>query len=263
MARGLYDHVDIFRREVDHCLQTTDDLLDFNLKEILFPAPAQFHSAEKKFSQTIAALPALFSIEYSLAKVMEELGVESYGMLGHSVSEYVAACLVGVFYIETALQIVVKRAELAQGIPEGAMLAVALSEKDAKQYVTDRISLAATLAQNQCVVSGYLDSMKELEDHLRGKGVECKRVRVSRAFHSMMLDPLLEEFETFLISMEMNPPKIPFISGITGQWIDKEEVQTADYWVHQFRYPVRLFEGISEVVKLQGQHLLRSVRERC
>lgn len=252
MTRGLYKQVESFRNDVDGCLKILNSLLEFELKSVLFPENAQRDEAIKQLSQTAAAQPALFTIEYSLAKLLNRLGIAADGMLGHSVSEYVAACLAGVFSLETALEIVAKRGQLVQSQPEGAMLAIALPEAEVIPHLNDRIDLGSTIGESQCVVSGYPDSIQTLKQQLCMAGVECKPVKVTRAFHSMMLDPILETFGEFVAGKKLNPPGKAFISGIDGNWIDSEKVQTADYWVSQLRSPVRFFEGISELAKNTG-----------
>ncbi|MGI9543056.1 MAG: acyltransferase domain-containing protein [Cyclobacteriaceae bacterium] len=256
MMRQMYEEVEIFRDEVDTCLNLVDQNLDFDLRGILFPEPGKEEFAQQHIHQTETAQPALFVVEYGLAKVLTHLGIAPFSMLGHSVSEYVAACLAEVFSLKTAIEIVVKRGQLVQKMPEGSMLAIALPESEVIPHLTSRIALGSTIGENQCVVSGFPDSIEALNQHLNAQGVICKQVRVTRAFHSMMLDPILEEFRDFVAQKPIKAPKKKYISGVTGQWIDANDVQTAQYWVDQLRNPVRFYEGITELSKVEDSLFL-------
>lgn len=235
MTRVLYEALEFYRREVDACCSVVDDLLGFSLKDILFPESSEREAAVNRLEQTSVAQPALFTIEYSLARFLASRGVEPRGMLGHSVGEYVAACLAGVFSRETALEIVVKRGRLVQELPPGKMLAVALPASELTGHLNDRIDLGSTLGVRQCVVSGFPDSVDELRVKLREQGIGCAEVAVNRAFHSMMLDPVLEEFREFVNCRQLHPPEKRCISGVSGKWIDAERAREADYWVDQLR----------------------------
>ncbi len=249
MARGLYESNGSFRETLNHCLKVAGECLHIDLKPILFPDHIPDDLARRQISQTIVTQPILFSIEYSLAKLLHTYGVNPTGMLGHSVSEYVAACLAGVFSCETALEIVCKRGQLVQSLPEGSMLAVSLSERDITPYLNDRVTLGSTIGEYQCVVSGYPDSIYHLARSLDTAGVETKPVRVTRAFHSMMLDPILDEFRTFVKGKALSPPERPFISCLDGSWIHNPDAQSADYWTRQLRNPVRFYEGITTLLQ--------------
>ena len=252
MSLKIYTQIESFRKDVDHCLALVEAFSGFDLKTVLFPGNTPEKIARKQLSQTICAQPALFTIEYSLYKLLERWGLKPNAMLGHSVSEYVAACIAGVFPLETALEIICKRGQLVQGVPEGAMLAVSLEANEVLSYLNDRLDLGSTIGEKQCVVSGYPDAVYELNELLVQKGVECKQVKVTRAYHSRMLDPILDEFGSFVESRQLHAPQLPFISGITGHWIEKDEANTADYWVRQLRSPVRLYQGISTLADRKG-----------
>ncbi len=164
-------------------------------------------------------------------------------MLGHSVSEYVAACLSGVFSPEAAMRTICKRGQLVQSVPEGSMLAIRLSENDLQAYLDNQLDLGSTLATEHSVASGEPEGIAQLETRLRKNGIDAKQVKITRAYHSRMLDPILDEYRTFVASQDLQAPAIPFISGVTGNWITPEQAQSPDYWVDQLRNPVRLHEG--------------------
>jgi natural product biosynthesis luciferase-like monooxygenase protein len=247
MTHGLYISNEIYRQDLDHCLAIAQEFLKLDIRSYLFPVNVPEDLARRQLSQTIVAQPILFSIEYSLALLLERLGVKPSGMLGHSVSEYVAACLAGVFPLETAMEIVCKRGQLVQSMPEGAMLAVSLSEKQATAYLNEKVALGSTISDHQCVISGYPDAVFSIQSRLAETGIDAKPVKVTRAFHSMMLDPVLNEFRSFVADKKLSSPNQPFISGVDGCWIDSESAQSPDYWATQLRQPVRLHEGITTI----------------
>ena len=247
MCRQLYQQIDLFQQEVDACLQMVDQQLEFDLRKILFPDVSGEEFAESQIHQTVIAQPALFVMEYSLARTLQKVGLKATGMLGHSVSEYVAACLAGVMSVDTAIKIVVKRGQLAQSVAEGAMLAVTLSEEELQPYMGPEVSMGSTIGESHCVLSGYPEAIGKIQQTLDAQGVVCKPVRVTRAFHSVMLDPILEEFGKFVAEMPLQAPATKYISGVTGDWIDDAAVQTSEYWVKQLRDPVRFYEGISKL----------------
>lgn len=249
MTRGLYHSISSYREDLDHCLAIASGQLKSDLRLFLFSDHVPDELARRQLSQTIVAQPILFSTGYALAKLLQRHGVEPMGMLGHSVGEYVSACLAGVFPLETALEIVCTRGRLVQSLPEGAMLAVSLPEKDIIPYLSDTVSLGSTIAERQCVVSGYPESIYQLAKTLKIKGVETKPVQATRAFHSMMLNPILDEFQNYVEGKSRSAPKQRFISGLDGAWINESHAQSADYWAQQLRRPVRFYEGLTTLLK--------------
>lgn len=248
MTRELYKVIGSFREDLDHCLAIASEQLKTDLKSILFTDHISEELARRQLSQTLVAQPILFSTEYALAKLLHRHGLEPSGMLGHSVSEYVAACLAGVFPLETALEIVCMRGQLVQRLPEGSMLAVSLSESGITPYLNEKVTLGSTIGRQQCVISGYPDSVYQLAKTLKEVGVETKPVQVTRAFHSMMLDPILDEFRDFVGGKTLFVPQQRFISGIDGDWIRQGDARSPDYWTQQLRSPVRLLEGITTLL---------------
>lgn len=243
MGRDLYDNLESFREDMDQCFEWAKTNSNIDLKSILFPDNIDGEEAQNNLSQTIAAQPALFSLEYSLSRLLGKMGLEPEAMLGHSVSEYVAACLAGVFTGETAMKAICKRGQLVQSVPEGAMLAVRLAESEIHALIQGRLDLGSTLAGDHCVVSGEPEAIAEFAIEAEAQGIQVKQVKVTRAYHSKMLDPILEDYRSFLSTIEMRPPSRPFISGVTGTWISEAQATSPNYWVDQLRNPVRLYEG--------------------
>ena len=248
MTRALYENLTVYRNQLDQCMEAITNLSNFGVRDILFPERNKFSRAQGQLRDTAVIQPTLFAVEYSLSKALIDLGIEPSGMIGHSVGEYVAACLAGVFSIETGLEIIIKRGQLVQDMPRGSMLAVAIPAEEASQYLTDRISLASINGPQQCVFSGFPDAIDSLVNQLKTKSIVSKRLHVTRAFHSMMLDPVLDRFGEFIENKTLQRPSKPFISCVHGRWADPAEVCQAEYWVRQLREPVRFFEGVNELM---------------
>lgn len=168
--------------------------------------------------------------------------------MGHSIGEYVAACLAGVFTLEEALQLVALRGRLMQGMPAGAMLSVALPEAELRGMLPDRLALAAVNSTSLCVVAGESDEIDEFARLLEGKGCACRRLHTSHAFHSHMMDPILPEFADRVRSIRLKEPEIPFISNVSGTWITPEEATDPEYWVRHLRSAVRFADGLDELL---------------
>jgi acyl transferase domain-containing protein len=206
--------------------------------------------------ETKLAQPALFVVEYALARLWMSWGVKPEAMLGHSVGEYVAACLAGVFSLEDALSLVAARGRLMQEMPKGSMLAVPLPEQEVAPLLEGSLGLAAVNGPSQCVVSGPQEAVEELESRLSARGVECQRLRTSHAFHSPMMEPVLSAFLERVSAVDRHAPKIPYVSNLTGTWITENEAVDPRYWARHLRETVRFAEGLRELVKESPRVLL-------
>jgi len=255
MARELYGSSEVFKDHLDMCARLLKAHLGFDLKEVLFPAESNREEATERLKQTFITQPALFAVEYALAKMWMEWGVKPEAMIGHSIGEYVAACLAGVMTIEEAIDIVATRGRLMQEMPAGSMLAVALSEEEIQWMLGDRLSLAAINGPRLCVVSGPADAIEEFEKSL-GDGVWMKRLETSHAFHSAMMEPMLQPFTEAMGRVQLKEPQIPFISNLTGTGIKKREAVDPRYWADHLREAVRFADGINELLKKPGRVLL-------
>jgi malonyl CoA-acyl carrier protein transacylase/acyl carrier protein len=199
--------------------------------------------------QTYITQPALFTIEYALAKLWMAWGVHPVAMVGHSIGEYVAACLAGVFSLEDALSLVAARGRLMQELPPGSMLAVFLSEKEIEPLLGENLSLAVINGPSLCVVSGEKEAVEDLEKRLSNKNVDCRHVHTSHAFHSKMMEPILDTFTERINKISRNAPQIPFVSNVTGTWITSEEAMDASYWARHLRQTVRFSDCMQELLK--------------
>jgi phthiocerol/phenolphthiocerol synthesis type-I polyketide synthase E len=253
MGRELYERERVFREQFDLCSKLAKPHLGYDLRERIFTTD---QTAAADLDQTEVTQPALFVIEYALAKLWMSWGIRPQAMIGHSIGEYVAACLAGVFSLEDALRLVVLRGKLMQSLPKGSMLAVGLPEQETKALISDGLSLAAVNGPSNCVVSGSPDSIKELKDRLAERRVICKLLKTSHAFHSAMMDPILGQFAEAVGSMKLSAPKLRFISNLTGAAITPEQATDPAYWVRHLRETVRFDDGLRELLKNPDQRLL-------
>jgi acyl transferase domain-containing protein len=249
MAAELYAQEAVFRREADRCLALVTPDLNVDLRELLFPSAERTAAAARQLDQTYITQPALFIIEYALAGLLMSWGIKPEAMIGHSIGEYVAACLAGVFSLEEALRLVVFRGRIIQEQPPGAMLALTLPETEAQTLLGSQLSLAAINGPTQCVVSGPVEAVEALQRSLGEKGVECRRLQTSHAFHSGMMDAVLEKFTEQVRRIELSPPRIPFISNLTGTWITEEQATDPNYWAQHLRRCVRFADGLGQLLK--------------
>jgi acyl transferase domain-containing protein len=245
----LYRSEPVFRREVDRCAELLRAPLGFDLREALYPEAGRKAEADGKLRQTSVTQPALFVVEYALARWFESLGVRPRAMIGHSVGEYVAACLAGVFSLEDGLRLIAARGRLMQQSPGGSMLAVTLAEADARAWLGESLSLAAVNGPSLSVISGTDDAVSELEGRLTAQGIGCRRLHTSHAFHSAMMEPILASFKELVAEVELHAPRVPYISNVTGTWVTEAEAQSPDYWARHLRQTVRFGEGAQELLR--------------
>ena len=177
-------------------------------------------------------------------------------MIGHSIGEYVAACLAGVFSLEEGLALVAARGRLMQQLPGGAMLSVRLPASEAEAIIGPDLSLASINAPSYCAVSGPGEAIAKLEERLIEHGVQCRRLRTSHAFHSHMMDPILDLFREDVAKIDLQPPQLPFISNVSGTWITAAQATSRDYWVKHVRQTVLFEPGLREVRKPAPRILL-------
>jgi acyl transferase domain-containing protein/acyl carrier protein len=256
MARDLYQSEPLFRRHVDEGAELLRPLLGVDLRTVLYPTTAE-EEAARLLDQTYLTQPALFVIEYALAKVWIAFGVNPQAMVGHSIGEYVAATLAGVFSLKDALRIVAARGRLMQEQPPGSMLAVSLTEEELVAYLSPDLAIAAINAPSQSVVSGPAEAVSKLQQRLVAAGVPCRLLRTSHAFHSKMMEPAVQPFADLVSQVRRTHPEIPFIANVTGQWITPEQAVDPIYWADHLRKPVRFADSIGQLQA--GGYLLLEV----
>ena len=186
---------------------------------VSFYIPGDHSDALKRLSQTAVTQPAMFVVEYAMARLWMDAGVVPNAMIGHSIGEYVAACLAGVFSLEDALTLVAGRGRLMQSMPRGSMLAVRLEEASLRQSLGSCLDLAVVNGPMACVAAGPTDAILELQASLAEKSIESRLLATSHGFHSRMMEPALEPFRDLFRNIKLSPAKIPFLSNVTGAWI--------------------------------------------
>ncbi|MBD2166646.1 SDR family NAD(P)-dependent oxidoreductase [Calothrix membranacea FACHB-236] len=249
MGSELYQTESIFHEYIDSCCLILKPLLNLDLRTVIYPQESDTEIAQEKLKQTSLAQPALFVIEYALAQLWMSWGISPSAMIGHSIGEYVAACLAGVMSLEDALTLVAMRARLMQQLPSGSMLSIPLSEAEVKPLLKENLSLAANNAPFSCVVSGNHAAIAALSEQLIKKGIECRSLLTSHAFHSQMMEPILQTFIAEVKKITLNPPQIPFISNLTGTWISAQAATDPNYWANHLRQTVRFADGISVLLQ--------------
>ncbi len=247
MAREVYQIEPVFRETVDHCAELLRPHLGADLRDLLYPVQGASDEAKRRVTETIIAQPAIFTIEYALAQLWMSWGIHPQAMIGHSIGEFVAACLAGVFTLKDALSLVAARGRMMQALPAGGMLSVRLPESEVRSRLNGKLSLAVVNAPSLCVVSGPFDALEQFEQELSSAGVASRRLVTSHAFHSAMMDPILVPFTARVKEVRLNPPQIPYISGVTGKWISEKETTDPTYWASHFRQAVQFSAGVTEL----------------
>jgi malonyl CoA-acyl carrier protein transacylase len=252
MARQLFETEQGFRDTLSHCGALLRSELSVPFLELLYGEQA---SAEQ-LQQTEFTQPVLFAVEYALAKLWQQWGIQPNYVMGHSVGEYVAACIAGVFSLEDALKLISARGRLMQRVGgEGAMLAVMTSDETAKALIRDEeeIWIAAYNGPNQTVLSGSPAAVDRVVQRLESREINHQRLQVSHAFHSPLLEPMLEEFRQVAESIAYKEPQLRVVSNVTGELIG-EEMARADYWVNHVRQPVRFHQGMQTLHEQGIEH---------
>jgi non-ribosomal peptide synthase protein (TIGR01720 family) len=247
MGRALHATEAVFRAVLDECAEKLKPLLDgVDIREAIFhPNSAN----PKHLDETWLAQPGIFAIEYALARFLMSFGITPSAMLGHSIGEYVAACLAGVMTLDDALRLVAARGALMQRMPRGAMLATGCGEDRARALANGRASVAAVNAEMACVLSGDESAIADIERTLEGEGIASRRLRTSHAYHSALMDGALDEMAREAAQIELQAPAIPYVSNVTGGWISREDAANPSYWAQHLRSTVRFGDGLRALLE--------------
>ena len=247
MGRELYEQEPFFREQIDRCAALLMPHLGLDLRTVLYPAPEQTAAATERLTETALTQPALFVIEYALARLWRRWGVRPAALIGHSIGEYVAATLAGVFSLEDALALVALRGRLMQSLPSGAMLSVHLSEAELLPLLGDDLALAAVNGPQLCVVAGPHAAVDRLRAELKQRKIGARALHTSHAFHSHMMEPILAEFTSAVAQTTLNAPRLRYISNVSGDWITPEQATDPRYWASHLRRAVRFADGVAAI----------------
>lgn len=248
MGAELYQTEPVFREQVDHCSELLQAHLGLDLRQVLYPPAGSEPAALAQLRQGPVALAALFVTSYALAQLWMAWGVRPRAMVGHSLGEYVAACLAGVLSLREALHLVVLRGQLFEQLPEGAMVTVLLPEQEVQPFLGETLDLAAINGPARCVVSGPAHAIHALEASLGEHKIDFHRMPVSRAAHSRAVTPILDAFAEAVAKLPLQAPRIPYVSNVTGTWITTAEATDPGYWARHLRQAVRFWDGVQEIL---------------
>jgi len=248
MGRELYQTQPTFRKTLDYCAEILHPYLEKPLLSVLYPEPGD----TSPLDETAYAQPALFALEYALVELWKSWGVEPSAVMGHSVGEYVAACVAGVFSLEDGLRLMQQRGRLMQSLsPDGEMVAVFADYaqvKDAIQPYAQQVAIAAMNGAETLVISGERQAVGDAIAILSAAGVKTKRLNVSRAFHSPLMESILAEFEQVARDITYSSAQIKVISNLTGE-VATDEIATPDYWCRHIRQPVQFAAGMETIYR--------------
>jgi acyl transferase domain-containing protein/acyl carrier protein len=250
MGRGVYESEPLFREIVDRCAEALAPSLGLDLRTVLYPAPEAADAARARLATTAITQPALFVVEYALARLYMEWGLRPTAMLGHSIGEYVAATLAGVMSLDDALALVAERGRLME-VPGGAMLAVPLPEAEVRALLPATVAVAAVNGPALTAVSGPAADVAALQSRLESRGIRAQAIHVASAFHSAMMDPVLDAFRRAVGRVKLAAPAISYVSNVTGAAMTAADATDPGYWVRHLRQTVRFWDGLQEVVREQ------------
>jgi amino acid adenylation domain-containing protein len=247
MLADLYGSQPVFRATLDSCAELLRPLLGEDIRDLTVSLPfglASDPTLAAQLSQTRIVQPALFAFEYSLAVFWKSLGIEPAALIGHSIGEYVAACLAGVFSLEEALRVVTMRGRLMQSAEPGQMVAVNASEDEIAPIIGSSCWIAAVNGPRQTVISGRLDDISRCIKAFEEHGLRFRKLNTSHAFHSGLMDSVLSGFRASFDGIRLNEPQLPVISNVTGTWLTAAQATNPDYWVEHLRSTVWFHKGL-------------------
>jgi amino acid adenylation domain-containing protein len=250
MGRDLYLRVPSFRATIDRCADILQPSIGCDLSAVLYGDDAG------AITSTEIAQPALFAVEYALAELFRGYGIEPVALAGHSVGEFVAATLAGVFSLVDGLALVAERGRLIRRISPGAMLAVRASNVELAALLDGSLDVAALNSPEMAVVSGSSEAVARFEDVLNHKGIVNRKLHTSHAFHSSMMDPVVEPLARRIAATHLNAPSAPYVSGVTGTWITPEQATSPEYWARHCRETVRFSDAVQTLLAAGVQTLV-------
>lgn len=244
MGRDLCASEPVFKQHFDQCCELFSKEFGTDLKAIIFPKAGEEEKAAEQLKQTIYTQASLFTMHYSLAKLWMHWGITPDAMMGHSIGEFAAGCLAEVFSLEDAVKLVANRGRMMQDLPGGSMLSVRAAEEDVVKKLPAGCSIAANNGPQLCVASGPHEVIAKLQAELEKDGITCKLLVTSHAFHSPMMDAIVEPYKKVVESVKLNAPRIPIVSTVTSEWLKDDEATSSKYWSDHLRATVRFAQAV-------------------
>ena len=256
MGKTLYESEVEFRKAVDRCASIIERELDgTDIRTMMFGSKLALED-HTLINQTQYAQPALFCFEYALTQWLFSKGVIPSALIGHSIGEYVAACIADVMSLEDAVKLICVRGRLMASMPTGSMIAVIADRKTIEPLLVNEVNIAAINAENAIVLSGSVNGINTMRDVLQSLDIDVKVLRTSHAFHSFMMDPCLVEFKQAFSGIQLRPPRIPIISNLTGRWVNNQTITDPQYWIEHLRQPVNFYSGVHTLMQGSGYVLV-------
>jgi amino acid adenylation domain-containing protein len=257
MGHDLYQNESVFKDAVDECISMLQSTIHSNLLDVIFADPADPQSASR-IKNTLYTQPALFILEYATARLWMSKGIQPAILMGHSIGEFVAAHLAGVFSLKDALTLISERARLVSSAPHGQMLSVRIEEEQLKAILPAGLSIAAINSKKLCVAAGPEDAVTKFTEELSLKGIPARLLLTSHAFHSLMMDDIVEPFKAVVKSVTLNKPVKPVVSTVTGTWLSEAQATDPEYWAQHLRSTVRFAAALDTVTEEDSRLLLES-----
>ncbi len=258
MGKELYENEIVFREAVDYCAEFLKEEFKFDIREIIYPKSNSADS-EDKLKDTRYTQPALFIIEYALAQLLLSWSIQPTTLCGHSIGEFVAAHLAGVFTLPDALRLITLRGKLVSELPGGSMLSVREAVDNIADLLPQTLSIAAINSDKLCVISGPDDDIEKFAQQLNDVGILNKLLFTSHAFHSTMMDPILGIFEAEVRKAALNTPKLPIISTVTGALLSDTDATDPMYWTNHLRATVRFSDAMDTVSQIDKDAVLLEI----
>ncbi len=249
MARTLYERVPVFREAIDACNALVEANSGESLLSVLQPQPGD----ENRIHEANWSQPAIFAVDYALARLWRSWGIEPAVVLGHSFGEYVAACVAGVFTLEDAMKLVLERARLIQELPDvGAMAAVFADPETVALAIapSEQLAIAVINGPENTVIAGPAAEVDAAVAHLEARSIRSRRLKIAQAMHSPLLDPILDRFEQAVVSCSLNEPQIPLISNVDGQVAAPGKLTQPGYWRQHLRETVRFDQALETLADM-------------
>ena len=256
MGAELYQSEAVYREAVDECIDAIGPALGLDLRTLIFAPVAEREVATRRLERPSLTIPSLFITEYALTKLLQSWGVEPVACIGHSMGEYMAACVAEVITLEEAIKLVLLRGRLFEKVEAGGMLSISLPEAEVRAAMPRGLDIAAVNGPTLCVASGPIALIESFERTLAEREVDTTRVRIDVAAHSAMLEPILGEFRALCRTIAWQAPKLPFVSNLTGRWISPADATSPEYWVKHLRSTVRYGECVETVLQAGERALL-------